>query len=234
MSSAAPTKDTAPGIAMYGPLFLRFYDFWVLSFTNAFAWKCSTTGVLLPLFRSSIGQRHMDVGVGTGYFPANGIPGSACKEITLVDLNPNTLTMAEDRIRKSTRGSGGGVAVKTVVGDATQSLPISKTEKYDSVSLYFLLHCMPGPLEHKMRILSTVKNYLKPDGVLFGSTVLGREAPCNWIAQKLMNLYNRKGIFDNWDDNVAELKEGLERSYADVNIWTVGRVALFTAKGPKA
>lgn len=63
--------DTEKGAAIYSPLMLKLYDWWVLGISNRYAWRCSTDAVLLPFFRQHVGRRHLDVGVGTGFYPVH-------------------------------------------------------------------------------------------------------------------------------------------------------------------
>lgn len=75
---------------------------------------------------------------------------------------------------------------------------------------------------------------LAPDGVLFGGTILGRSAGHGWLAQAFLRAVNRRGAFDNLDDTEAGIHEILQRSFRDVDLWTVGASAMFVAKGPVA
>ena len=126
-SAKIPERSFKPirkaGAAVYTPFHLFFYDLCVLWITNRFAWKCSTSKILLPLFQSTIGERHLDVGVGTGYFPANSLgPSSRCKEITLVDLNSSALGAAKHRIVAAS--SRQKLKVNGLIADATKPLPV--------------------------------------------------------------------------------------------------------------
>lgn len=63
--------STEAGASVYSPAVLKLYDWWVLGLSNRFAWECPTKTVLLPFFKEHIGQRHLDVGVGTGFYLAH-------------------------------------------------------------------------------------------------------------------------------------------------------------------
>jgi hypothetical protein len=62
--------DSSKGAKVYTPLSLRLYDWWVLNLSNRYAWRCKTESVLLEHFQQYIGVRHLEVGVGTGYYLA--------------------------------------------------------------------------------------------------------------------------------------------------------------------
>ncbi|KAH6606130.1 sam-dependent methyltransferase [Trichoderma cornu-damae] len=232
--SGTAAKKQSPaqnaGSAAYTPFTLRIYDWWVLRISNSYAWKCSTEKVQLPLFRSTIGSKHLDVGVGTGYYPANAFKSETpCKEITLVDLNPHTLDLAAARIAAVRKG----IEVHSVVADVTESLPLPVGQKFDSVSIFYLLHCLAGPPEVKAKVFSRLKDYVAEDGVLVGTTILGEERPMNWLARRLMKIYNDKSIFSNWKDSSSVFEDGLRQSFDEVDIQIVGRTMVFTARKPK-
>lgn len=218
------------GSRVYTPFKLRLYDLVVLSISNSFAWKCPTKNVQLPLFKSTLGSKHLDVGVGTGYYPAKAVnTTTSCKEITLVDLNPNTLNLAAARVTSARKS----IKVHTVVADATEPLPLPPGQKFDSVSIFFFLHCIAGPPEKKNKVFDLLRDYVADDGVLVGTTILGEESPMNWLARRLMTLYNEKGIFDNWKDSQSVFEEGLRRNFGEVDTQIIGRVMMFTARKPK-
>ncbi|KAL6870374.1 S-adenosyl-L-methionine-dependent methyltransferase [Trichoderma novae-zelandiae] len=225
-----PPAQTA-GSSTYTPFLLKLYDLVVLSISNSYAWNCSTQAVQLPLFQSSLGRKHLDVGVGTGYYPANALRAKTpCREIVLLDLNPNALDLAAARIAAAQPA----VKVRPVVADVTTAspLPLPAGEKFDSVSVFYLLHCLAGPPEGKNRVFDLLRGYVADGGVLVGTTILGEERPMNWLARRLMAIYNAKGIFDNWDDTRAVFEEGLRRNFREVDVQIIGRTMVFTARSP--
>lgn len=222
------TAEQNPGSAIYSGLFIYFYDFWVLLMSNLLAWNCSTTSVQLPLFRSALGRRHLDVGVGTGYYPIHAIGGSSCEEITLVDLNSTALDVSERRIKAAHET----VTVRQVVADASSPLPIPPIT-FDSISVFYLLHCMPGPPERKTRVFDVLRRHLAPQGMLVGSTILGQGVSMNSFAKGLMAAYNKKGVFDNCGDSQKIFEEGLRRNFEHAEVWRVGMVMLFRAQRPR-
>jgi SAM-dependent methyltransferase len=212
----------AAGSAIYSPLTLALYDAWVLGLSNRYAWRCSTRGTLLPFFRRHVGLSHLDIGVGTGYYLANGkLPENA--HITLLDLNPSSLQAANKRI--------GRHETKTLQHDVM--IPIPGEERFDSISLFYLLHCLPGPLADKATLFNHLKHNLKPQGILFGATILGDAANHNGFGRKLMKIYNKKGIFGNSEDTEEGFETHLKQHFRNVTFQREGCVLMFTATLPK-
>ena len=215
------TDSSAAGAAVYSPLTLALYDAWVLGISNRYAWRCPTNEVLLPFFRANVRPRHLDIGVGTGYYLAKAQLSSQT-QVTLLDLNPSSLAAAKRRI--------GRPGTRTLQHDVMQ--PIPGDERFDSISLFYLLHCLPGPLDAKAVIFGHLKHKLQPGGVLFGATILGDEAGHNGLGRKLMAVYNKKGIFGNRQDTQVGLEAHLRQHFRDVTLKREGRVLLFRAAQP--
>lgn len=215
------TDSSAAGAAVYSPLTLALYDAWVLGISNRYAWRCRTRSVLLPFFRANVRPRHLDIGVGTGYYLAKAQLSSQT-QLTLLDLNPSSLDAAKRRINRP--------GTRTIQHDVFK--PIPGDERFDSISLFYLLHCLPGPLESKAAIFANLKHNLQPGGVLFGATILGDAAGHNGFGRKLMALYNKKGIFGNRGDSEVGFEAHLREHFRDVTLKREGRVLLFRAAQP--
>jgi SAM-dependent methyltransferase len=217
------TASSEAGAAVYSPLTLKLYDAWVLGISNRFAWQCPTRDVLQPFFDRNVGARHLDVGVGTGYYLANaGLPDTT--QVTLLDLNPSSLEAAKQRF--------GRVDTQTLQHDVFVPLGTEQHGRYDSISLFYLLHCLPGTMADKGAVFANLKPCLKPDGVLFGATILGDAAGHNGFGRKLIEVYNKKGIFGNRSDTVEGLRSALALHFTDVHLEVVGKVALFSGRRP--
>lgn len=217
------SNDTESGASIYSPFVLALYDAWVLGISNRHAWRCPTTEVLLPFFRKHAGAVHLDVGVGTGFYPARArLPQTT--RVTLLDLNPSSLQAARRRLDRAT--------TTIVRHDVMHPLPARRMGHFDAISLFYLLHCLPGSMAEKACVFAHLKRHLAPDGVLYGATILGDAAAHNRFGRRLMALYNRKGIFGNRDDTQASLEAALARHFARVEVRVVGTVALFEARQP--
>ena len=226
MTKPSASIDSEHGAAVYSDRVLKIYDRWVLGFSNNYAWKCPTDAVLLPFFREHLSSNHLDVGVGSGYYLANSSdkPG---QQVALLDLNDNSLRAAASRIAH--------LEPALIRDDVLHPAGALGDRKVDSISLFYLLHCLPGTMTDKAhKVLSTLRPHLTPGGVLYGATILGDEANHNWLGRRLMALYNRKGIFGNRHDTLASLQAALTEYFGKVAVRQVGKVALFKAEMPPA
>lgn len=91
-------KNTDDGAKIYTPLTLKLYDWWVLGVSNRLAWGCPTKEHLLPHFLEHLGNNHLDIGVGTGFYLTH-VPESSL--ISLMDLNEASLNAASTRAGES-------------------------------------------------------------------------------------------------------------------------------------
>lgn len=143
---------------------------------------------IAAFFQEHLSANHLDVGVGSGYYLAHSSDRPEQK-VTLLDLNDNSLKAAGSRIAH--------LQPSLVRDDVLQPSGALGDRKFDSISLFYLLHCLPGNMAEKgRRVFSTLGAHLAPGGVLYGATILGDEANHNWIGRRLMKLYNRKGILE--------------------------------------
>lgn len=217
------TMDTnvEAGQAIYTPATLKAYDWFVLGFSNRLLWRCPTSH-LRDLYARNAGARHLDIGVGTGYFLDKAPWPVARPDITLVDLNAHSLAAAARRIAR--------FSPQTVTANCLEPLPVEGG--FSSIALGYLLHCLPGSIAEKAAVFDHAAPLLAPDGVLFGATILQGDAPRSAPARALMNFYNRKGVFSNATDTFQDLVFQLESRFADVTTRRIGAVALFEARRP--
>lgn len=205
----------------YTPLFLRVYDPVILGVLAPVVWRCPAAR-LADGYRRHAGHRHLDVGPGTGYFLERaGLPEGS--PVTLLDPNPNVLAHASRRLRR--------LVVTTVEADVLKPLPIDGP--FDSAALNGVLHCLPGPLPDKGAAVANVAAVLAPEGVLFGSSILGDDGRHTWLGRRILEGNNRRGTFDNLGDTEEGLGEILGAWFERVELETVGAMAIFAATNPR-
>ncbi|CAG8206076.1 unnamed protein product [Penicillium salamii] len=210
----------ADGAWMYNRIMLSIYDIWVLGVVNTYAWHCPTKSIQLPFFQKHLSKRHLDIGPGTGYYLANaGIPSTT--SVDVLDLNPNCLDDAKRALNRP--------GTTTFLADVLEPLPL--VEKYGSISTFYLIHCLPGPLERKMVLFRNLKGFLEEDGVVYGTTILGTGG-FNWFGRVIMHFLNKGRVFDNRGDGEVGIREALKRDYKVVRTEVVGNILFFEASQP--
>ncbi|KAI1324270.1 methyltransferase domain-containing protein [Xylariaceae sp. FL0255] len=220
-------------VTVYSPTLLSmFYDLVVLRFNLRYMWRCRTDTVLEPFFAENLSRKHLDVGVATGYFPAAALSrpfrANVRHSLTLVDLTENSLAASRARVLSKAPAT----TVTTVVADATEPPPkVLQEERYDSVSMFNLFHCIPG--EEKLSAFAHYKGLLGADGVLSGCTVLGGSHATNWLNYLYVKWYNRIGVFHNWDDKQEDFERALHENFEHVETTLVGMTLLFRATRPR-
>jgi hypothetical protein len=216
---AAPDQiAVAEAHAVYTPLTLSLYDVLVHGLSNRFAWRCPTKR-LLELYRANLSANHLEAGVGTGLFLDRA--GAALDRLGLIDINLHCLDRAARRLAR----------FKPALYQVNLLEPVQHDgAPFSSVGLTYVLHCLPGGMNDKLRAIDHLRPSMAADAVLFGATILGRGIAPNRPARALLDLYNAKGIFNNRDDDVASLSAGLRRRFKYVEIEREGCVALFRAR----
>jgi SAM-dependent methyltransferase len=205
----------------YSPLFLRIYDPVILGLLAPVVWRCPASR-LLEGYRRHTGRRHLDVGPGTGYFlDRAGLPKGTA--VTLLDPNQNVLSYASRRLQR--------MDITAIEADVLKPLPVEGP--FDSAALNGVLHCLPGPPTSKAAAIAHVAAVLVPDGVLFGSSILGTSAQHSWLGQRILAANNRRGTFNNLGDTEEGLGEILRALFEQVELETVGTMAVFAAKNPR-
>ncbi len=208
------------GQAVYTPFMLSVYDLVVLGFSNRLIWRCPTHH-LIELYDENVGTKHLDVGVGTGFFLDKCRFDTPTPEITLLDLNQNALRNAAQRISR----------YNSVRCHANVLEPLDLGAiQFESVGLNYLFHCLPGPISVKAdTVFSNLAPFLAPGAHIFGSTIVAEGVTHNRVAQRLLASYNRRSIFSNQTDTVSDLESVLARSFHKHKVMTRGSVAIFTA-----
>ncbi len=212
--------EVVAGQAVYNRFVLSVYDLWVLRMSCRYLWRCPNP-VMLANYQRNVGARHLDLGVGTGFFldrvsfPQDG------SDVTLLDLNETSLRTAAQRIHR--------YRPATVRADVLQPFPPEAAGPYDSIGLNFLLHCLPGTWPEKGKVFEHAAPLRAAGGKVFGSTILGTGVPIGAAARRLMATYNRRGIFHNTGDDLEGLKEQLGQHFPAYQVVVQGCVAVFAA-----
>lgn len=222
-------RDVMLGAGVYNRWILHIYDPLVIWFENPFVWRCPSDEIL-AFYNQHISGHHLDVGVGTGYFLDRCRFPTEHPRVALLDLNPNALRFTARRLRRYHPA----VYLANVLEPIPHALP-----KFDTIGMNFLLHCLPGPLAVKgRRVFRNLKPFLKPDGLLFGSTILGQGVEFGILGKLFMRVYNSymipgARVLWNREDRLEDLEDSLREHFEEYSVHVRGTVAFFIARGPK-
>ncbi|WP_257275111.1 MULTISPECIES: class I SAM-dependent methyltransferase [unclassified Endozoicomonas] len=208
------------GQAVYSKGVLNIYDIAVLGISNRLVWQCPTP-ILLDWFNQHVSNPHLDIGVGTGYFPDHCQFPTCRPSLTLVDLNTNSLDYAGQRLKR--------YQPSTLVHNVFKPFTTLPVNSFSSISINYLLHCLPGSIHSKAVVFDHFKPLLNEGGKLFGATILRSGVTRTLLAKALMGIYNRKGIFSNQEDHLDGLEHELCSRFNSVDIQVTGCVARFVA-----
>ena len=204
--------------AVYTPFTLSIYDMLVHGLSNRFAWRCPTRR-LIALYRDNLSPHHLEAGVGTG-FMLDRAGTARLSRLVLLDANRNCLDRAGRRLAR----------FKPELHQVNLLAPLTlDLAPVDSVGLTYVLHCLPGRMSEKLKAIDHLRPLMSKGATLFGATILGRGIAPNRAASALLDLYNAKGVFNNREDDMAALSDGLRQRFDEVAIAEEGCVALFRA-----
>lgn len=204
--------------AVYTPFALSFYDVIVHGLSNRFAWACPTAKIF-DLYTRNLTPDHLEAAAGTGFFLDRA--DRAFDRLALLDINTHCLARAEKRLRR--------FRPECFEANLLAPLPF-ELSPFSSVGLTYTLHCLPGSIPEKLAAVDHLKPVMAPGAVLFGATILGAGVSPNAPARVLLDIYNKKGVFNNREDDLQSLTQGLEERFAHVEIEQRGLVALFRAR----
>lgn len=211
------------GQAIYSRAFLGVYDFVAYGVNCPHLWRCPKSR-FVGLYDANVSGRHLDVGVGTGLLLDECRFSVSAPEITLMDLNPNSLASAAGRIRR--------YSPRTHRANALEPWGL-EAAAFDSVAICHLLHCLPGPMVNKAPIVfSEARRVLAPGGTIFGATILGRGIELSKLARGAAAVANRRGALSNREDDFESLDRALAEGFPGYELEVEGAVALFTARVP--
>ncbi|HEU5104775.1 MAG TPA: class I SAM-dependent methyltransferase [Solirubrobacterales bacterium] len=220
MPAVANSDPAYRGQAIYGRLFLPAYDAIVYGFNSPYLWRCPLPR-LVAHYNAHLSGRHLDVGVASGRVLDEATFPTEAPELTLMDLNPNSLRAASQRLaRYQPRAHQANVLEDWGLPPAS----------YDSIALTHILHCLPGSIPDKRPAFENTRTALAPGGAFFGATILGPAADHNPLGRATINLNNSLGVMSNEHDTAEALDAELARHFGSHEVEIVGTVALFSGR----
>jgi ubiquinone/menaquinone biosynthesis C-methylase UbiE len=220
VASVQRSDPAYAGQAIYTRGFLTIYDTLVYGFNSPVLWRCPKRR-FLDLYDEHVSAKHLDIGVGTGRLLDECRFPVPAPQITLMDLNRNSLASAARRLAR--------YAPHTHQANVLEPWDLP-AQSFDSVGMSHLLHCLPGAIPQKTVAFRYARQALSPGGVLFGASILGERdlhTSLSWLALKASN---RKGVLSNAHDTLTDLERALAQTFASHHLEIVGAVALFSAQ----
>ncbi|HEX7477841.1 MAG TPA: class I SAM-dependent methyltransferase [Polyangiales bacterium] len=218
-------REVWRAVRPYNVGILSLYDVGVYGIWNPGIWQCPSESIK-DFYRRHVRDVHLEAGCGTGHLPAHCIPAAAQRGshqppmLTLLDYSPSSLKWSARRLR----------SYQPTLLHHNLFLPLPPVAcPFESICLNYVLHCLPGGFEQKQVVIGNLKAVLAPDGILFGSTILGKASASSWRARRMLDLFNLIGSFHNLTDTEAGLRRALAAHFANVRCTVVGSVALFAA-----
>lgn len=213
------SRDVAAGAAIYSNLVLSIYDLEVLFFEIPWVFKCPLQE-LKDFYADHVTTEHLEVGVGTGYFPSKTLNISNHRNLHLLDLNPNSLKKTASRLK--------AFQPTCHLHNVFERLP-GGLPKFKSIAIMNFLHCLPGTMLEKESVIANLKSALQEGGVIFGVTALGEGVEMGVIHKAFNHFHNYMGIFTNRHDNKNDLENILSNHFKHSSVKTIGAYALFFA-----
>ncbi|HET9198180.1 MAG TPA: class I SAM-dependent methyltransferase [Solirubrobacterales bacterium] len=220
MTTVARSSPAYRGQAIYGRAFLPAYDALVYGFNSPYLWRCPLSR-LVAHYDAHLSGRHLDVGVASGKVLDEATFPTAEPELTLMDLNPNSLRTATARLARYRPRAHQANALED------WGLPAGS---FDSVALTHVLHCLPGTTPDKRPAFEGARAALAPGGTFFGATILGPAADHNPLGRATVDLNNRLGVMSNRDDTAEAIDAELGSLFGSHELEVVGTVALWSAR----
>jgi len=216
---SATFSPVAANLAAFNDWTLKYYDR-LLEFTCERIWRCPIDRTL-ALYQRYQSPRHLEVGVGTGYFLDRANLSVQGARLALLDINPHCLRHTAARLARFTPDVYQGSALAPIDPEG---------RRFDSIALNYVLHCMPGSLAEKGVAFANLRPLLNVGGTIFGSTVLRHGVVCALPARAFMRFYNARRVFCNLDDSLNDLERALKENFHEVRIEVIGCVAQFSAR----
>lgn len=207
----------------YTDSILEMYDFLVLKTSSVLVWRCQTSQ-LINLYRTYVSRRHLEVGVGTGYLLRKAAFPSHWVQLHILDCNPKVLQHAYYRLSRYSPIP----ILCDLMADDWPALP----QKH-SIGMNYVWHALEGDLQSRGQVFGRLAQYLVPNGVLFGSSIVGIHPQMSSLGQRFSQHWLSHGLFNNRGDCPATLEVILKKYFTEVTVWQEGQVMLFVAKYPQ-
>lgn len=191
---------------------LKFYDLAVNKINCKYVWRCSEN-YIFENYKKNIRRKHLEIGPGTGYFLKK--INNSDIDLTLMDINQPILQFSSNNLKTSFSN----------VKIRNHNIFEKKIEeKYDSIGINYVLHCVPGKLEDK---IDKLLNNLNKHGILFGATVISDPERLYFLSKLELKALNKFNVFNNSNDYSQNLINYLNYNQIKYDCNLIGNVLIF-------
>lgn len=206
----------------YQSLALRLSDRWQRQLIQRFFWRCPALPVRLDFYRQHLSPRHLDICPGNGFYPKHCM---TVRQLSLLDPDPLRLQLAR-------RSIGPARINQLIEHDLRQPFPAALYHRFESVSLFDVLHQFPTAHEDVIRLLTDISRLLTPHGGICGTLVSPDPADHRFAGRWLLNRQKRGGRFSPYCPTALQLADHLKGVFQQVSLTRCGGVILFSAACP--
>lgn len=215
--------NTPDSIKAYTKLGLRLYDRLIMYAVLKHVWGCNPDA-LVEHYRTHLTANHADIGVGTGYCLDRCGFESREPRLVLIDLQPNCLEYTARRLSR--------FRPHTYVRDVLRPVNDIPGQRFDSIALGGVLHCLAGDLHAKCLALDNIAALAKPGTKIFGYSLVSDEVPRTAPRGLVHRLLNALRVIDNTRDRLSDLRDELTARFVDCRVTPIGCMALFSGVVP--
>ena len=215
--ATASLNNVHDAARIYTPPVLAVYDAMVMHVLDRLVWRCPSWR-FTNMYNLLATPRHLEIGVGTGY-----CLDRTCMDfdrLALVDLNPNCLEMAGQRLER--------YAPTTHVRNVLETFDLDG-ERFNSIALGGVLHCLPGSMREKARVFDNLGAMMRDDCVAFGYCIVSDTGALSPQGRLVRWVLNRLRVINNYGDTSTGLLHALESRFDYANVTRIGAIAFFVA-----
>ena len=204
-----------------------------------YVWRYSREDQLLA-YQSSMAnsKNHLEIGTVSVWLPIMASKDLSSTRYCLLDIDQSAVISAKQHMINAGVPSN---HIQSIQGDALQidKLSLPNDQPFDSVAISYVLHCIPGSLNHKLPLILDGLSRLdsvNENTIFFGSTItypdINDDASIeDKIGLHSMHLLQRVGIFNNGQDKHSDFDKIFSNYFNEYEIEKTGFVSSFCAKG---
>lgn len=210
------------GVRIYSAALLFIYDFLIMRVLTPYVWRCHPKN-FQNLYLSLMSRNHADIGVGTGYFldRCRYQPGQV--RIGLFDLQQNCLDYTARRLSR--------FQPETYRCNALSPIRIGG-ERFDSIGLGGILHCIPGDFAQKGMVFDAIRPIMKANARVFGYTILNQGIEKTRLSRLVFFALQKLRVINGLHDSASQLSAELKKRFRICEVEVIGCIAIFRAHSP--